>query len=71
MVSVTDHGKGIALEDQIRIFEKFERVDPSEPGGNGLGLYIARRLARAMGGDLWVESQPCEGATFHLRLRMR
>ena len=71
VVSVTDHGKGIALEDQIRIFEKFERVDPSEPGGNGLGLYIARRLARAMGGDLWVESQPSEGATFHLRLRMR
>jgi len=71
VVSVTDHGKGIAPEDQTRIFEKFERVDPSEPGGNGLGLYIARRLARAMGGDLWVESVPGEGATFHLRLRAR
>ncbi|WP_433910308.1 sensor histidine kinase [Sphingomonas yabuuchiae] len=71
LVSVADHGKGIAPEDQARIFEKFERVDPSEPGGNGLGLYIARRLARAMGGDLGVESVPGEGATFHLRLRSR
>lgn len=71
LVSVIDHGKGIAPEDQTRIFEKFERVDPSEPGGNGLGLYIARRLARAMGGDLYVESVPGEGASFHFRLRSR
>ncbi|WP_322963486.1 sensor histidine kinase [Sphingomonas fuzhouensis] len=71
LVSVTDHGKGIAPEDQLRIFEKFERVDPSEPGGNGLGLYIARRLARAMGGELGVESVPGEGATFLFRLRAR
>ncbi|WP_374295959.1 sensor histidine kinase [Sphingomonas sp.] len=65
---VTDRGKGIAPADQTRIFEKFERVDPSEPGGNGLGLYIARRLARAMGGDLTVESVVGEGATFTLSL---
>ncbi|CAM3074581.1 MULTISPECIES: sensor histidine kinase [Sphingomonas] len=71
LVGVTDRGKGIAPEDQTRIFEKFERVDPSEPGGNGLGLYIARRLARAMGGDLGVESVPGEGATFLFRLRSR
>ena len=71
MVRVTDHGKGIAPEDQPRIFEKFERVDPSEPGGNGLGLYIARRLARAMGGDLTVESEAGQGATFTLGLRAR
>ncbi|MCT8000671.1 HAMP domain-containing histidine kinase [Sphingomonas sanguinis] len=71
LVRVTDRGKGIALKDQPRIFEKFERVDPSEPGGNGLGLYIARRLARAMGGDLSVESEPGQGATFTFRLRAR
>ncbi|WP_287977060.1 HAMP domain-containing sensor histidine kinase [Sphingomonas sp.] len=65
---VADQGKGIAPEDQARIFEKFERVDPTEAGGNGLGLYIARRLARAMGGDLSVESVPGEGATFTLSL---
>ncbi len=65
---VADQGKGIAPEDQARIFEKFERVDPTEAGGNGLGLYIARRLARAMGGDLTVESTPGDGARFTLTL---
>ncbi len=68
IVVVADQGKGVAPEDQIRIFEKFERVDPSEAGGNGLGLYIARRLARAMQGDLMIESAPGEGARFILTL---
>lgn len=63
-IIVADQGKGIALADQARIFEKFERVDPSEPGGTGLGLYIARRLARAMGGDIAVDSAPGQGARF-------
>lgn len=67
---VADQGKGIAIADQARIFDKFERVDPTEAGGNGLGLYIARRLARAMGGDLTVESTPGEGARFTLTLRV-
>ncbi len=66
--TVDDQGKGIAVDDQSRIFEKFERIDPSEPGGNGLGLYIARRLASAMGGGLTVESAPDEGARFTLTL---
>ena len=67
-VSIADEGKGIAAADQIRVFEKFERVDPTEPGGNGLGLYIARRLARAMGGDLTLASTPGKGASFTLSL---
>ncbi len=67
-IIVADQGKGIAREDQDRVFEKFERVDPSEPGGNGLGLYISRRLARAMGGDLTVDSSPGMGARFALTL---
>lgn len=65
---VADQGKGIDVADQARIFEKFERVDPREPGGSGLGLYIARRLARAMGGDLTVDSAPDMGARFILSL---
>ncbi|QNE33223.1 HAMP domain-containing histidine kinase [Sphingomonas sp. NBWT7] len=65
---VADQGKGIAPEDHERIFGKFERVDPAEAGGNGLGLYIARRLARAMGGDLTVDSAPDAGARFVLTL---
>jgi signal transduction histidine kinase len=68
IVVVADQGKGVAVEDQTRIFDKFERVDPSEAGGNGLGLYIARRLARAMQGDLTIESAPGEGARFILEL---
>ncbi|MFM9977161.1 MAG: sensor histidine kinase, partial [Sphingomonadaceae bacterium] len=68
VIIVADQGKGIAEGDQARIFEKFERVDPSEPGGSGLGLYIARRLARAMGGDIAVDSAPGQGARFVLTL---
>jgi len=68
---IADQGKGIAPEDQARIFEKFERVDPTEPGGTGLGLYIARRLARAMGGDISVDSAPGQGARFTFTLPIR
>lgn len=67
-IAVTDTGKGIPQDDQARIFDKFERVDPSEAGGTGLGLYIARRLARAMGGDLTVVSAPGQGSCFKLDL---
>ena len=68
VIVVADQGKGIADSDHGRIFEKFERVDVSEPGGSGLGLYIARRLARAMGGDILVDSAPGQGARFTLIL---
>jgi signal transduction histidine kinase len=70
-VIVADQGKGIAQADQEKIFEKFGRVDPTEPGGSGLGLYIARRLARAMGGDLVVDSAPGQGARFVFSLPIR
>ncbi|HYE27145.1 MAG TPA: HAMP domain-containing sensor histidine kinase [Allosphingosinicella sp.] len=68
---VADQGKGISADDQARIFDKFERVDPAEPGGTGLGLYIARRLARAMGGDIAVDSAPGQGARFTFTLPLR
>ena len=70
-IVVADQGKGIAKEDQDRIFDKFERIDHSEPGGTGLGLYIARRLARAMGGDIAVDSAPGQGARFTFTLPKR
>ena len=70
-IIVADQGKGIAEDDQDRIFDKFERVDPTEPGGTGLGLYIARRLARAMGGDISVDSAPGQGARFTFTLPLR
>jgi len=71
MLIVADQGKGIAAEDQGRIFERFGRVDPAEPGGTGLGLYIARRLARAMHGDVSVDSAPGQGARFIFTLPAR
>jgi signal transduction histidine kinase len=68
---IADQGKGIAPTDQARIFEKFERIDISEPGGTGLGLYIARRLARAMRGDLAVDSAAGQGSRFTFTLPAR
>ena len=68
---VADQGRGIAPEDQARIFEKFERLDPADGAGTGLGLYIARRLARFMGGDIAVDSAPGQGARFTFTLPLR
>ena len=66
---VADQGPGLSDEQQAKVFEKFERLGRSgEDGGSGLGLYISRRLARAMGGDLTVESAPGQGARFILEL---
>ena len=65
-VIVADQGPGIAADQQTKVFEKFERLGRSGDGGSGLGLYISRRLARAMGGDLTVESAPGQGARFVL-----
>lgn len=68
VIVVADQGKGIAAADHERIFEKFARIDPVDADGSGLGLYIARRLARAMGGDIAVDSAPGQGARFTLTL---
>jgi hypothetical protein len=68
LVGVADQGPGLAAQDLARVFDKFERLGRSGDGGTGLGLYISRRLARAMGGDLVVESEPGAGARFVLDL---
>jgi PAS domain S-box-containing protein len=69
-VSVRDHGPGIPKHDQERIFERFERADTdSQKAGTGLGLYIARGLARSMDAELDVDSEPGQGAQFTLHLR--
>ena len=67
-IVVADQGEGLSAEQQERAFEKFERLGRSGGGGSGLGLYISRRLARAMGGELTVESAPGQGARFTLDL---
>jgi signal transduction histidine kinase len=70
VVSVEDHGPGIAAEEQRLVFEKFGRVNSggrSKPGA-GLGLFIARSIAEAHGGSLEVKSEPGSGAVFTFRL---
>ena len=67
-VTVADEGEGLTAEQQAKVFDKFERLGRSGDGGSGLGLYISRRLARAMGGELSVGSTPGEGARFTLEL---
>lgn len=68
-VSVTDHGPGIAYEDQSRIFDKFVQVeDGRTPEGSGLGLAICREIVRAHGGSIWVESEPGEESVFTFTL---
>ena len=67
-LSVSDQGAGVDAEYHERIFAKFERLGRTGDGGSGLGLYISRRLARAMGGDLTVEDAKGGGAKFTLRL---
>jgi two-component system, OmpR family, manganese sensing sensor histidine kinase len=64
-VSVRDTGVGIAPEHLERVFERFWRADPvRSPGGVGLGLSIARALARRHGGDVTVTSRYGVGSTF-------
>ena len=70
-ISVADQGQGVPDEDRERVFEKFERLGRSGDGGSGLGLFISRRLARAMGGDLTVSNAPGGGAFFRLTLPAR
>lgn len=66
-VSVQDEGPGVAVADQQRIFERFERAHSGE-AGTGLGLAISRRLARSMGGDVTLDTPPGQGARFTLTL---
>ena len=69
LVAVRDEGIGIGPEDRDRIFDRFYRMaDHDRTQGTGLGLPIARELARAMGGDLDVASVPGSGSSFILAL---
>lgn len=71
VIRVQDSGPGIPPEDLPHIFERFYRADKSRArteGGTGLGLTIARQLARAHGGDLRAENAPEGGAIFTLSL---
>lgn len=69
-IRLSDNGVGIADEDRERVFEMFERVDEVVGGvaGTGIGLAVARRIARAHGGDLTLTSVPGEGTVISVLL---
>lgn len=70
-MTVSDTGIGVPPEDLPHLFQKFYRVDNSdtrEIGGTGLGLYLCRRLAEAMGGRVWATSDLGKGSVFSLEL---
>ena len=72
-VSVSDNGGGVAEADRERIFQHFEQLSTGDARiqqGVGLGLPIARKLARAMGGDLWYEDRFPVGAKFRFTVRV-
>ena len=70
-LAVADSGIGMTAEQQGKLFEEFVQVDASTArryGGTGLGLAITRKLARMMGGDVTVASEPGKGSVFTVRL---
>jgi signal transduction histidine kinase len=73
-VIISDNGPGVPDEETLKVFENFEQVskgDARESTGIGLGLPIARRLARFMGGDVWYERRFPTGARFCFSLPLR
>jgi two-component system, NtrC family, sensor kinase len=69
--AVSDTGIGMTGEQQAKLFEEFSQADATTAqrfGGTGLGLAITRKLARMMGGDVTVASEPGKGSVFTVRL---
>jgi two-component system sensor histidine kinase VicK len=70
-ISVSDQGIGIEEQQLPHIFDRFYQVDSASTrkvGGSGLGLSICKAIVEAHHGNLWVESQPGVGSTFHFTL---
>jgi signal transduction histidine kinase len=71
MLSVADQGPGISLDDQAKLYQKFQKLSNKPTGGEsstGLGLSIVKRLIERMGGKIECESSEGAGATFTIEL---
>jgi signal transduction histidine kinase len=68
VISVRDHGQGIPPDKLPSIFSPFERTMPKSYGGLGLGLYVAKAVVEAHGGEIQIESRPGQGTTACVRL---
>jgi two-component system sensor histidine kinase KdpD len=68
VISVADHGPGLAPGEENKVFEKFYRGPRTRPGGLGLGLSIARQLVESHGGQIVAQNQENGGARFSIRL---
>ena len=68
VISVADHGPGLAPGEENKVFEKFYRGPQTRPGGLGLGLSIARQLVEVHGGQIIAQNQENGGARFSIRL---
>lgn len=72
--SITDSGIGIPLEQQNQIFDRFRQLDnfiTRQQEGSGLGLALSKDLVEFMGGEIWFESKPDLGSTFHFTLPLK
>lgn len=73
-ISVIDHGVGLSIEDQDRVFQRFFRVDGKlsrKTQGTGLGLYLSRAIIEAHGGTIRVDSKPGQGSTFTFTIPLK
>jgi PAS domain S-box-containing protein len=73
-IGVSDQGIGLSADQQNRLFQVFSQVDESSTrkyGGSGLGLVISKRLAKLMGGDVGMTSQPGVGSTFWITAHLK
>jgi adenylate cyclase len=69
--AVSDTGIGLTAEQQAKLFQEFTQADSLTArryGGTGLGVALSRKLARMMGGDVTVSSEPGKGSVFRVRL---
>ncbi len=69
LLEIHDHGPGISLAHQSKIFERFERAGASQNiSGLGLGLYISRQIIRSHGGEIVIDRETKQGACFQVKL---